>query len=162
MMKRRVSFFVSYAKANKVAVDQFLQLYREQIGASKRFSYALWTDHEIVVGDNWNQSIQNAIEETDFGILLVSPAFLNSVYIASNELPSYLKASGKRCFPVMLANVDLERHDLKGLEQKQIYRLDSIKLKQPRAFTYLKDLRKAQFVEEFFAKVDDWLHENHM
>jgi hypothetical protein len=162
MKKRSVSFFVSYAKANKVAVEQFLQLYKEQIGASKRFSYSQWSDNQIMVGDNWHNAIQEAISHTDFGILLVSPAFLNSSYIESHELPEYLKSDGKRCFPVMLANVDFDRHDLKGLQDKQIYRLDIIDLQPPRAFRDLKGKRKTQFVEKFFAQVDDWLGENYV
>jgi len=161
MNKRDVSFFVSYAKANKESAGQFLGHFREQVGAAKRFSYSIWSDHDIAIGADWHKSIQHAIRKTDFGLLLVSPAFLNSEYIGNNELPHYLDMRRKNCFPVMLAKVDLARHDLKGLQERQIFRLDSKDFDQPRAFTETKRHRRIQFVEELFAKVDDWLYENH-
>ena len=61
----------------------------------------------------------------------------------------------------MLAPVDFQRHDLKGLEAKQIYMLDSPDIKEKRAFNDLKTRRKEEFVRELFAKIDDWLAENH-
>jgi hypothetical protein len=160
MNKKSVSFFVSYAHANRSAKDKFLELFLEQTGAAKRFKYSFWQDRDIAVGDDWDQSIKNAITQTDFGLLLVSPSFLGSQYITEKELPCYLESGGKRCFPLMLAQVDFERQDLKGLEKKQIFRLDSSDFKQPRALNDLKLRRKEQFARELFAKIDDWLMEH--
>lgn len=160
MSKKPVSFFVSYAHANKAAKNKFMELFLEQTGAAKRFNYSFWQDQDIAVGDDWDQSIQNAITHTDFGLLLVSPAFLGSQYIKDKELPRYLESGGKRCFPLMLSQVDFERQDLKGLEEKQIFLLDSPDFKQPRPFNDLKPKRKEQFARELFAKIDDWLNEH--
>jgi len=133
----------------------------EQTGAAKKFEYSFWQDQDISVGDDWDRSIKDAINNTDFGLLLVSPAFLGSQYIKENELPCYLESGGKRCFPLMLAQVDFKRQDLKGLQEKQIYRLDSPDFKQPRAFNDLKPRRKEQFARELFARIDDWLVRNY-
>ena len=155
-----VSFFISYAHANRDAKIKFMELLKEQTGAARNFKYTFWEDEDIAVGDDWDNSIQGAIAKNDFGILLVSPAFLGSKYITESELPRYLEFGGKRCFPIMLAPVDFERHDLRGLEKKQIFSLVSTDFKEPRAFNDLRGRRKEQFVRELFAKIDDWLLEN--
>jgi hypothetical protein len=161
MSKKPVSFFVSYAHSNRPAKEKFMELFIDQTGAAKRFEYSFWQDQDVAVGDEWDSSIQNAIRETQFGLLLVSPKFLGSQYITGHELPHYLESGGKKCFPLMLAQVDFKRQDLKGLEEKQIYRLDSPDFKQPRAFNDLKPRRKEQFTRELFAMIDDWLVENY-
>lgn len=160
MAKKPVKFFVSYAHANHRAKEQFMALLSEQTAISKRFDYQCWSDKDLCVGDDWRQSIQRALAETDFGLLLVSPAFLASKFIVEQELPTYLAHGGKRCFPVMLAQVDFERHDLKGLQDKQIYRLHSADFSTPRAFTDLKGQRRAEFAHGVFAQIDDWLAAN--
>lgn len=161
MDKREVKFFVSYAHANKLSAAQFLKLFKEQTGAARSFNYKFWDDNQLVMGEKWNDSIQNALEKCDFGLLLVSPAFLASQYVTEKELPHYLNPGGKRCFPVMLAPVDFKRHDLKGLEKLQIFRLNSESFKSPRSFTECKSQRKEDYVRELFAQIHDWLDENY-
>lgn len=160
MSKQQVKFFVSYAKRNHGAKEQFMALFTEQTAVAKRFDYQLWSDKDLYVGDDWCQSIQRALAESDVGLLLISPAFLASKFIVEQELPTYLAHGGKRCFPVMLAPVDFDRHDLKGLQDKQIYRLHSADFNAPRAFTDLKTKRKAEFAHGVFAQIDDWLAAN--
>ncbi len=145
MSKPQVNFFVSYAHANNSAKAQFMALFNEQTAAAKHFDYQFWSDKELQIGSDWRESINTALTETDFGLLLVSPAFLGSKFIVEHELPIYLSHRGKRCFPVMLAPVDFERHDLHGLQDKQIFRLDSGDFKAPRAFSELRSKRKAEF-----------------
>lgn len=161
MDKLQVKFFVSYAHANHRAKEQFMALLSEQTAISKRFDYQLWSDSELTLGDHWRDEIARAQAETDFGLLLISPAFLASKFIVEHELPTYLDHGGKRCFPLMLAPVDFERHDLKGLQDKQIYRLHSADFNAPRAFTDVKGKRKAEFAHGVFAQIDDWLFANH-
>ena len=160
MVKQEVSLFVSYAHANKKAASKFLDMFKEKTSAAKLFRYNYWDDSDLNIGKQWDESIQNAIQRCDFGLLLVSPAFLSSQYVTEKELPHYLDRDGKRCFPVMLAPVDFKRHDLKGLESLQIFRLDSENFQKPRAFTECKGQRKEDFVMELFAQVYDWLEEN--
>lgn len=161
MTKQKVKFFVSYAHANNSAKEAFMTLFAEQTAAAKHFDYQFWSDKDLQVGCDWRQSIATALNETDFGLLLISPAFLGSNFIVEHELPTYLNHEGKPCFPVMLAPVDFQRHDLKGLQDKQIHRLYSADFKAPRAFNELKGKRKTEFAQSLFAKVDDWLLDNH-
>lgn len=160
MTKKRVRIFISYAHANESAKSKFLSLLKEQTQAARRFEYEFWDDKKLIPGDDWHDNIQDALKVCDVGILLISPSFLGSSYITEHELPSYTGNTSKRCFPVMLAPVDFDRHDLKGLDKKQIFRLSSDGLAEPRAFNELKTRRKEEFVRSFFACIDDWFVDN--
>ncbi len=158
MQKKKVSFFISYARKNNKSKQQFLDLFKEHTNAAKGFEYTFWDDRDIVVGDDWHEAIQEAIQHCDFGIMLVSLAFVGSSYIVDNELKHYLKKGGKRCFPVMLGPVYFNMHDLKGLESKQIFRLESDDFKTPRAFSELSNMRrKEEFVLKFFSQIHNWM-----
>ncbi len=78
-----------------------------------------------------------AIDNCDFGLLLISPAYLASKFITEKELPVFVSGE-KLSIPVMLNPVDFTRHDLKGLEKKQIFRLDYEGFKEPRAYVDCK------------------------
>ena len=155
--KQPVIFFVSYARENKQLADIFLSLFEEQIGASKRYDYKKWQDYKILPGENWHEEIQKAIIKCDFGLLLISPSFLGSAYIRQHELPHFTGKNAKLVFPVMLRKVSFERQDLLGLEEKQIYRLESERFKKPRAFSEISSDRREDFAFEFFLKVESRL-----
>lgn len=88
-------------------------------------------------------------------MLLISPSFLSSSYITQKVLPTFV--NGKACVPVMLAKVDLERHDLKGLETRQIFMLNRDKFKHPRAYGELKKKRRDDFIFELFQAIENKL-----
>jgi hypothetical protein len=155
--KQSVAFFVSYARENKQLADKFLNLFDEQIGASKRYDYKKWQDYLILPGENWHEKIQEAIKECDFGLLLISPSFLGSAYIKEYELPHFTGKNAKPVFPVMLRRISFERQDLLGLEEKQIFRLQSNRFKEPRAFSEISAARREDFAYEFFLQVEERL-----
>ena len=153
-VRRKVNFFVSYARSNKQLANSFLEKLNEILAPSKKFEYHLWKDTDLLVGKDWETQILEARDKCDFGLLLISPAFLASNFITEKELPIFV--SGKKpSIPVMLQPVSFERHNLKGLEKKQIFRLDYEGFKEPRAFGECKAPRKDTFVFEFFKKIED-------
>lgn len=155
MEKKKIKFFVSYAHKNNKLVTEFVGGLRELLTPSKSYDYEYWKDNQLTVGDKWNEQIQEAVAECDIGLLLITPSFLSSKYITENELPAFV--NGKPCVPVMLTKVDLERHDLKGLEARQIFMLNRDSFKKPRAYSELKKKRREDFVFELFQAIESKL-----
>ncbi len=149
MPRINVTVFVSYARANKRLKSTFMDKLEQQTSAAKYFRYKFWVDDDIAVGERWDQEIKKAIDDSDLGLLLVSPAFLGSQYIPSEELRRLLR---KRVIPVLLQPVDMENQDLKGLEEHQIFRLEK-GVQAPRAFGELRDPKRDVFAQALFVKM---------
>lgn len=156
-MKKKITIFVSYARANRDLATRFLRKFQEQSAPSKQYHYAFWRDNDILVGEKWHEEIQHALGQCDVGLVLVSPAFLGSQYIQDHELPEFVKGGDKPVIPVMLQPIDLERHDLKGLQQRQIFRLDRSRFASPKAYGECSGSHRDQFALELFRQVEDRL-----
>jgi hypothetical protein len=152
--KKKVELFVSYARSNKALATRFLRRYEEQTAASGRYHYVFWRDEDILVGEQWHEAIGRALDGCDLGLLLVSPAFLGSQYISDHELPAFVGRRAKPLIPVMLQPVDLERHDLKGLEERQIFRLEGDRFKVPKSYGDCTGVQRDRFVQSLFRQVE--------
>lgn len=87
----RSGVFVSYAHADG---DKWLDALLSQLQPlADRHGFEVWTDREILPGDEWHPRIQNALDRARVGVMLVSPNFLQSAYIGSDELPKMLRAA---------------------------------------------------------------------
>ena len=149
-MRAQVQFFVSYGRADKRAADKFLQRLEEQLAPSKRYDYVLWRDTELLAGERWDDVIQQALAECQFGLLLISPRFLSRDYILTQELPRFMSGDAKPFIAVMLQSVDFDRHDLHGLDAYQIFRLDN-----QLAFEDCSTARKQrEFAAALFAQIE--------
>lgn len=117
--KQPVHFFLSYAHDDDGDVPRLLEFLNEQLGPSLRYRYETWADWKIELGTGWRQAIEDAIEQCDFGLLLVSPNFLASPFIQKEELPKLLRE--KPVIPVCVRQVNFKLHALPGLDEKQIF-----------------------------------------
>lgn len=80
-----VKGFISYAHDDIGLYREF----RKHLAATERaFGIPFWADPSIRAGHQWEQSIQDAIEDARLFILLLSPAYLSSDYIREHELPA--------------------------------------------------------------------------
>jgi hypothetical protein len=153
-MKKNIAIFVSYARANRELATRFLKKFQEQTAPSKHYHYTFWRDNDILVGEKWHEEIQIALGQCDMGLVLVSPAFLGSQYIQDHELPQFMKGGENPVIPVLLQPVDLERHDLKGLQQTQIFRLERPRFASPKAYGECSGSHRDQFAQELFRQVE--------
>jgi TIR domain len=153
-MRTLVTFFVSYAHADRRSADTFLPWLTEQLAPSKRYAYTYWRDTAILVGERWHDEIQQGLAACQLGLLLVTPAFLASQYIGQHELPQFVGDGAKPLIPVMLKTIDLQRHDTRGLEAYQLFRLDNV-----RSFAdCTSDMLRRRFVEQLFVQIEGRLH----
>jgi len=153
-MKNKITVFVSYARANRDLATRFLKKFKEQAAPSKLYQYVFWRDNDILVGEKWHDEIQVALAQCDVGLVLISPAFLGSQYIQEHELPKFLKSGGKSVIPVLLQPIDVDRHDLKGLQRTQIFRLDRPRFILPKAYGECSGAQRDQFALELFRQVE--------
>ncbi|HXA18322.1 MAG TPA: toll/interleukin-1 receptor domain-containing protein [Thermoanaerobaculia bacterium] len=149
-MRVAVRFFNSYAHADQYLADDLILRLQQQMTPSRAYEYTLWRDTTILVGELWFGEIVHAVEGCDMGLLFVSPAFLGSGFIDREELPRLIGQTTKPIVPVMLRPVSFERHDLKGLSEYQIYRLD-----QQKSYSECNgDRGRSRFVEELFLDIE--------
>lgn len=152
-MKKKIKYFVSYAHRNCALAQNFMERLDDVLAPSRRFEYSRWQDTDLIVGEDWEVQITEAIENCSFGLLLISPAFLASGFITGKELPKFVSGE-KPSVPVMLQPVDFERHDLKGLQKKQIFRFAPKGSVYPKAYAECKSFRRDAFVLELFRQIE--------
>jgi hypothetical protein len=157
MVKKKVNVFISYAHKNKKSANELLDKLGELLAPSKSYTFDLWIDKYIEVGEKWQERILTARDEADIGLLFISPAFLSSKFINEKELPVFIGDEAKPMIPLMLSKVDFDRHDLKGLEEYQIFCLNSKKFKESRAYADLKPKRRDDFAWQVFQLIHNKL-----
>jgi hypothetical protein len=150
-MRKRVTMFVSYAHANQELAGRFVAQFKEYTRPSKAYQYNIWLDADLLVGENWDQEIKKALDKCDLGLLLISASFIGSNYITSVEL-NLLKT--KPIIPVLLWPVDFDRHDLKGLQEKQIFRYNKPGFLRPKAYGQCTTKQRVEFMLELFQQVE--------
>jgi TIR domain len=96
------SVFISYSHRDAQFLER-LMVHLKPLSVQNRV--ALWSDRQIRPGDAWRDEIARALESAGIAVLLVSPDFLASDFIVTNELPTILsgaKKNGTRVLPVVV------------------------------------------------------------
>ena len=117
--------FLSYAHADNESglVDRLDQRLRPLCNIASPKPFELWRDNRsVLVGERFAEKILAALDEADFGLLLLSPNFFNSEFIRHEELPRILsKERGKRVIPVQLRRVPWGAVQVAGLESHLVF-----------------------------------------
>jgi hypothetical protein len=103
----KTSVFVCYARADNQPPKRWLDRLLEHLSPLfQQEDLAVWSDQRLKVGDEWDSEIQRQLGVVKVAVLLVSPAFLASKYIANSELPVLLRRArddGLKILPVLLS-----------------------------------------------------------
>ncbi|PJF30449.1 MAG: hypothetical protein CUN51_07970 [Candidatus Thermofonsia Clade 1 bacterium] len=97
-MPEKRDIFVSYSRANtEFARDLYAKL--------QSLGFTLWRDRsDMEGGADWWRQIQEAIENVDTMLLILSPAALASEVVAQEW--HYARQKGTRVIPVLAQSVD--------------------------------------------------------
>lgn len=136
-----MKIFISYARRDK----RWLPDIEAQLRAPERdglISY--WLDVKKLAGTAWEHEIQRAIEQARVAVLLVSPFFLASDFIANEEIPRILRRAqrgGLIVMPVILTSCRFA--ETKALSRYQAFNspdepLDD--MRRPKRMKLLRDL----------------------
>jgi len=102
--------FVSYSHKDRKWLDDL----RPHLTALARDrGIEVWDDTRIRAGEQWREEIHAALTSARIAVLLVSANFLESSFIADNELPPLLEAAesgGTMILQIVLGPCRIERH----------------------------------------------------
>ena len=80
--------FISYSHKDETFKDELVTMLA---GLQRRGIVDAWQDRRIEAGDEWNKSIQDAMNDCDLALLLVSADYLASRFIQEEEQPKLLQ-----------------------------------------------------------------------
>jgi internalin A len=87
----RYGIFISYSHVDR----DWLKRLRTHLAPFVRGeNLDLWDDTRIAPGSDWAAEIDQAIDKARVAVLLVSPDFLASEFVARVELPAILRRAG--------------------------------------------------------------------
>jgi hypothetical protein len=112
----RNGVFISYSHKDKLWLEKLQTILMPLV---RNETIALWDDTKIPVGATWANEIENAIASSRVAVLLVTPNFLASKFIASKELPRILSAHRQRGLVVFWISVSAALYNVTELAKFQ-------------------------------------------
>jgi TIR domain-containing protein len=149
--------FVSYSHTDAALVDRFVEVMRPRCMTQRDVELRLWSDRIIAAGERWRKEIVAALRNADFGLFCVSPSLLASSFIATVELPEFLREE-RRAIPFALEPLNLDGLDLNGLESLQIFHLRRPGESRQRSFDECRGVNAKRFCDELVGEIVLRLH----
>lgn len=116
--------FLSWSSTDRVAKDALVVPLRDHLKILSGVDVEWWEDTHLRIGVEWRRELLGRLDGCDYGVLLVSPAFLTGTFILEEELPHFVgEDATKGALPVGLRQVPLDgSRDLAGIEDRQVFR----------------------------------------
>lgn len=113
-MPTRSRVFVSYSHHDREWLER-LRTMCVPIAGKVDF----WDDTRIEAGQLWREEIQTALETSSLAVLLVTPEFLASKFINTNELPRLLETAKGGALTILWVAVKSSLYKLTPIEKYQ-------------------------------------------
>ncbi|WP_338766135.1 COR domain-containing protein [Bernardetia sp. ABR2-2B] len=162
--KKPLKIFISYCSYDRGLRQTMENRLKVYLQGAKNDYETIWSDIELKVGDDWNEKIQKALNESTIGILLVSPDFLASEYCTGEELTIMLDKQKNEKYlivPILLRDCSFTNNEtLKKMQLFKTYKneydvTDLNEINDLMPFEDLADVPKpqARLLNKYFKKL---------
>ncbi len=154
--KRLVRYFISYAPEDEALSKQLIVALEFHFGICENFFFRSSVGDSLPIRHGFGEKVQRASQESDLGMLLVSPNYLAGVGSTQLNLTSIL--TGPRpCIPVILTPIDFDNHTLWGLKRDMAYLFRKNDTGKAKAFSQVPKKDRGEFVLDLFGKTNSRL-----